>query len=85
MQITPALLLKEATYNAVGAAYYDLHDYIDFKSWFVTLKVVVLEDNSHNFFCHCDVDAISHGFFNVFIHVCNFLWSTLVLMVIITY
>ncbi|CAK9199162.1 unnamed protein product [Sphagnum jensenii] len=31
--ITPALLLKEAAYNAVGAANYDLHDYIDFKSW----------------------------------------------------
>jgi hypothetical protein len=35
IQITPALLLKEAAYNAVGAAYYDLHDYIDFKSWCV--------------------------------------------------
>jgi len=33
IQITTALLLKEASYNAVGAAYYDLHDYIDFKSW----------------------------------------------------
>jgi hypothetical protein len=33
IRITPALLLKEASYNAVGAAYYDLHDYIDFKSW----------------------------------------------------
>ena len=36
IQITPALLLKEAAYNAVGAAYYDLHDYINFKSWCVT-------------------------------------------------
>jgi hypothetical protein len=36
--ITPALLLKEAAYNAVGAANYDLHDYIDFKSWLVNLK-----------------------------------------------
>lgn len=35
IQITPALLQKEAAYNAVGAAYYDLHDYIDFKSWCV--------------------------------------------------
>lgn len=33
MQITPALLLKEAVYNAVGVANYDLYDYIDFKSW----------------------------------------------------
>jgi hypothetical protein len=36
--ITPALLLKEAAYNAVGAANYDLHDYIDLKSWLVNLK-----------------------------------------------
>lgn len=41
IQITPALLLKEASYNAVGAAYYDLHDYIDFKSWCVDLTVVI--------------------------------------------
>ncbi|BBN14841.1 importin-11 [Marchantia polymorpha subsp. ruderalis] len=34
MQITPALLLKEAVYNAVGVANYDLYDYIDFKSWY---------------------------------------------------
>lgn len=40
IRITPALLFKEASYNAVGAAYYDLHDYIDFKSWFVSLPVV---------------------------------------------
>lgn len=33
IQITPALLLKDAAYDAVGTAYYDLHDYIDFKSW----------------------------------------------------
>ncbi|KAL2621919.1 hypothetical protein R1flu_002124 [Riccia fluitans] len=34
VQITPALLLKEAVYNAVGVANYDLYDYIDFKSWY---------------------------------------------------
>lgn len=41
VQITPALLLKETAYNAVGAAYYDLHDYIDFKSWCVDLPEVI--------------------------------------------
>lgn len=33
VQITQGLLLKEAVYNAVGVANYDLYDYIDFKHW----------------------------------------------------
>jgi hypothetical protein len=41
IQIIPALLLKEAAYNVVGAAYYDLYDCTDFKSWCVIHAVVI--------------------------------------------
>ncbi|GJP39755.1 hypothetical protein CLOM_g24098 [Closterium sp. NIES-68] len=34
--VTPALLLKDACYDAVGVACYDLHDVVDFKSWFTS-------------------------------------------------
>ncbi|CAI6002588.1 unnamed protein product, partial [Closterium sp. NIES-65] len=34
--VTPALLLKDACYDAVGVACYDLHDVVDFKTWFTT-------------------------------------------------
>lgn len=32
--ITPALLLKDACYDAVGVATYDLYDYVDFSAWY---------------------------------------------------
>jgi hypothetical protein len=32
-QISPALLYKEAVYNAVGLANYDLEESINFKGW----------------------------------------------------
>ena len=31
--VSPALLLKDACYNAIGVANYDLYDYVDFKPW----------------------------------------------------
>ncbi|CAI7864448.1 unnamed protein product, partial [Closterium sp. NIES-54] len=34
--VTPALLLKDACYDAVGVACYDLHDVVDFKTWFTS-------------------------------------------------
>ncbi|XP_024543668.1 importin-11 [Selaginella moellendorffii] len=34
VQLSPALLTKEAVYAGIGLAYYDLHDYIDFKLWY---------------------------------------------------
>ncbi|CAI5943992.1 unnamed protein product [Closterium sp. NIES-64] len=34
--VTPALLLKDACYDAVGVACYDLHDLVDFRTWFTT-------------------------------------------------
>ncbi|KAJ7540520.1 hypothetical protein O6H91_10G020100 [Diphasiastrum complanatum] len=34
VQLTEALSLKEAAYNAVGVANYDLYDYINFKKWY---------------------------------------------------
>ena len=31
--VSPALLLKDACYNAIGVANYDLYDYVDFQPW----------------------------------------------------
>ncbi len=31
--VSPALLLKDACYDAVGVASYDLYDCVDFKAW----------------------------------------------------
>ena len=32
--VPPAVLAKEAVYNAAGVGAYDLHDYISFGSWY---------------------------------------------------
>lgn len=37
--ISPQLLLKEASYDAVGAASYDLHDHVDLESWSATASL----------------------------------------------
>ncbi len=39
--IPAAVLAKEAAYNAVGVGAYELHDYIDFGSWFNTALLQV--------------------------------------------
>ena len=39
--IPTAVLAKEAAYNAVGVGAYELHDYIDFGSWFNTALLQV--------------------------------------------
>ncbi|CAL8468538.1 g8078 [Coccomyxa elongata] len=44
--IPAAVLAKEAAYNAVGVGAYELHDYIDFGSWFNTALLQELADTS---------------------------------------
>jgi hypothetical protein len=39
--VPAAVLAKEAAYNAVGVGAYELHDYIDFMSWFNTALLQV--------------------------------------------
>ncbi|CAM6098378.1 unnamed protein product [Calypogeia fissa] len=48
LQITQGLLLKEAVYNAVGVANYDLYDYIDFKSWYESSLAQELQNRHPN-------------------------------------
>ncbi|GAQ92680.1 Nuclear transport receptor KAP120 (importin beta superfamily) [Klebsormidium nitens] len=45
-EASPALLFKEAAYNAVGLANYDLEESVDFKSWYdSSLSVELLDRN----------------------------------------
>eukprot|EP00249_Psilotum_nudum_P007668 c20733_g1_i1 orf=1506-4013(-) len=41
IEISHRLLLKEAAYNAVGVAHYDLYGYISFQSWYGVLALEV--------------------------------------------
>ena len=41
-----ALLAKEAVYNAVGVGAWELHDSIDFSSWFRSALLVVCSPRS---------------------------------------
>lgn len=54
--ISPQLLLKEASYDAVGAASYDLHDHVDLESWSVPPSV------RH---CHC-ITVTIHTMYTVY-------------------
>ncbi|KAK9830439.1 hypothetical protein WJX72_011753 [[Myrmecia] bisecta] len=44
--VPPAVLAKEAVYNAVGTAAFELHDYIEFTSWFRMALLPELADSS---------------------------------------
>ena len=39
--VPSAVLAKEAVYNAVGVGAWELHDYIDFSSWFRSALLLV--------------------------------------------
>ncbi|MCO5560305.1 hypothetical protein L7F22_013917 [Adiantum nelumboides] len=48
IEITQKLLLKEAAYNAVGVANFDLHHSVDFESWFKGTLVQELRNRHSN-------------------------------------
>lgn len=46
--MTQALLIKDACYDAVGVASYDLHDFVDFDSWYRSVLVLELANRHPN-------------------------------------
>jgi hypothetical protein len=56
-QNLPAILQKDAIYNSVGLAAFDLYDEIDFDAWLTSSLSLELQVKVQNFFSLFDYDS----------------------------